>query len=389
MRTLTMTASATLLLASLAGDAAATDVPRGGAEIVIGPGSKNLILKLKNTTGVQAKDVTLTIFGVDDPPKIVTIDVDGHASDKVDDDNNGALGGANEGDQTDSTADTTCRSIFGGFDVKNNDSIDVTVQFDENLPEGAKLKVRFSTEVAGTHFDLCAAANLQPFAPANELPIGTHLANYLVRNELPMPVLEFYMITPVDRPPVAAFLSPPFEGANPLLGPDVVIFQLPVPLLPGATVEINVEFSSLPLVADSVLIVPGPALPLAGLPYGSGCAGAGGFVPELHLAGVPSAGAPVTLWIDEGLGGSQSFLFVGTSPIQVPFGGGCDLLVNPLISPLLPLSPGGPGAGSLALPLILPPATPSGLSLALQAIVIDPSTPTGLSASNGVMVALQ
>lgn len=389
MRTTTVIATLPLLLPlAMASNAAATDVPRGGADIAIGPGGKNQLITLKNTTGTQAKDVTLTVYGVDNnPPKIVGIDVVGQPGDKVDDNDDGALDGT-ENDQTDGSPDTTCRSIFDGFSVNNNGTISVTVDFDKNLPAGAKLKVRFSTEIGNKHYDLCSAGGLGPFGQELDLPIGTHLGNYLVVNELPNPVPALYLITPIDPPPVAAFLSPPFQTANVQFGLDVVTIQLPAPLLPGASIEVNVEFATPAPVTDSLLLVAGPALRNAGVPYGFGCPGDGGFVPELHVAGVPSAGSPITLWIDEGLGGAPCFLFVGTNAIQVPFGGGCDLLVNPLISPLLPLSPGGPGAGSLALPVLMPPASPPGLTLSLQAIVVDPSTPTGLSASNGVTMIL-
>lgn len=376
-----------LLLALAAPAAWATDVPRGGTTIDIGPGSKNQVLTLKNTTGEKGCDLTLTVFGAG-APNIEEVDVLGAGSDTVDDDNDGALGGANENDTTDSSPDTTCRTIFNGFKVNNNGTISVTVQFSANLPATAKLKVRFSTEIAGKHWDLCAATDLSQLPLLTEVPIGTHLANFAVTNLEPFPVQEFHVMTPLEMPITDVVMLPPFDLANVQLGPDVAVVQLPQPIFPGETVQLNLGFAGAADPDSMILIRPGPAIPHAGIPYGQGCAGTDGAVPELHVAGLPVLGGPMTLWIGEGLGGSAALFFVGLQPAQLPIGGGCDLLLLPLVqSPLLPLSPGGAGDGNLVLPILMPPA-PQGLQLHLQGIVADPGSGLGFSTTNGVTLTL-
>lgn len=124
-------------------------------------------------------------------------------------------------------------------------------------------------------------------------------------------------------------------------------------------------------------------------PYGSGCAGSGGFVPELSLHDCAIPGSSVTLEIAPALGGAQAFLFFGTNAAAIPLGFGCTLNASPLL-PLalgpLPLAGAGPGNGALALPATVPPSAP--LTLRMQAFVADPGVPSGYCTTNGVELVI-
>ncbi len=125
-------------------------------------------------------------------------------------------------------------------------------------------------------------------------------------------------------------------------------------------------------------------------PYGSGCPGTGGFVPQLTLRGCPANGYGESIEVSGGLPGAPAFLFIGFGKAALPMGGGCTLNVFPLfpatIGPL-PLIGAGPGNGAFALPVTVPTSVPSViLPVTLQAFVTDPGAPggTGFSNSNGV-----
>ncbi|MFG0318721.1 MAG: hypothetical protein ACF8XB_15715 [Planctomycetota bacterium JB042] len=362
---------------------AQTPVPRGGTTIDIGPGGKFHLLSLQNTTGQPACDVTLTVFGAG-APNITDVDVQGIASDRVDDDDDGSIGGANENDTTDSSPGTTCRSIFGNAKMLEGATAQFAVTFSDNLPATAKLKVRFSTEVGGRHYDLCAAADLDAVPALTDVPVGTHLANFLAVNLTPNLLNALHVMTPLDLPIVDVVLPPPFDQSSVQLLPDLAIVQLPLPIPPGQSLELNVALGAPAADGDALIVRPGPAVPNAGVPYGQGCAGSGGYVPELHVAGVPMLGGSVTLWIDDALGGSNSLMLIGLQPTQIPIGGGCDLLVSPILNTLpLPLTPGGPGDGGVALGVPIPPA-PSGIQLHLQALTVEPGSALGFATTNGV-----
>lgn len=112
-------------------------------------------------------------------------------------------------------------------------------------------------------------------------------------------------------------------------------------------------------------------------PYGVGCPGTGGFVPAIGFDRCPAAGATTTFTVEQGLGGAPALVLVGATPASVPAGGGCTLLVLPIVAQVvLPLGGAGPGAGSLALPLTVP-AGAAGASATLQAFVADGGTGTG------------
>jgi len=125
-------------------------------------------------------------------------------------------------------------------------------------------------------------------------------------------------------------------------------------------------------------------------PYGAGCEGSGGCVPELLMNGTPAPGQQINLSLSNGLGGAQSFLFVGTGALSAPIGSGCSLLVaNTLIHLAIPLGGAGPCNGSYTFPSVIPPNTPAGVTIYLQAFVADPAKPVGIAASNGLKIEIQ
>lgn len=125
------------------------------------------------------------------------------------------------------------------------------------------------------------------------------------------------------------------------------------------------------------------------VPYGLGCAGTGAIFPKLSMFGCPIEGNQVLLEVSQGLGGSTALLFFGLQQGNISVGGTCPLLVTPLFGPsiILPLAGGGPGAGAISLPGILPLGT-QGASFTMQAWVIDPTPLPGAAASNGLQVTI-
>lgn len=124
--------------------------------------------------------------------------------------------------------------------------------------------------------------------------------------------------------------------------------------------------------------------------YGVGCAGTGGFVPELAWTGCPSPGSFVEISIRGGLGGSFGVLVFGALQTNVPLGAGCSLLVAPLLPATVsvPLTPGGPGQGDATAGVVMP-ALPPGITFTMQALIADPSTGIGGSVTNGVEIFVQ
>lgn len=124
--------------------------------------------------------------------------------------------------------------------------------------------------------------------------------------------------------------------------------------------------------------------------YGQGCPGPGQIVPELLLYGCPAPGENVTLEIKNGNGGATALLLFGLGKGQFPLGGGCDLLLSPVLPGpqlFLPLGGSGPGNGSLALPGFLPPTLPA-VTVTMQVFVLD-SSPLGGAGTNGLEMVIQ
>lgn len=124
--------------------------------------------------------------------------------------------------------------------------------------------------------------------------------------------------------------------------------------------------------------------------YGVGCAGSGGFVPRVELAGCASPGGNVTLHVTKGLGGSTAILFFGLTKAQAPLGGSCFLNVAPLLGGVLalPLGGAGPGMGSVTVPTTIPPTAPQ-VTFTMQVFVADPALPIGGVSSAALEVSVQ
>lgn len=124
--------------------------------------------------------------------------------------------------------------------------------------------------------------------------------------------------------------------------------------------------------------------------YGLGCTGSGGFTPLLSMSGCPAPGGTVNIDLGNALGGSQAVLLLGLGQGIVGVGGGCSLLVSPVL-PIsvgpLPLAGAGAGQGTLHLSALLPPTTTSA-TITLQAFCADPGNPVGFAATNGVQMVI-
>lgn len=159
----------------------------------------------------------------------------------------------------------------------------------------------------------------------------------------------------------------------------------------GRIIAIDLQTMSFEILTDaasnSVTDIIAPCTTI--VPYGDGCAGAGGFVPQLTLQGCPSPGETIQFNLTGGLGGAPAFVFLGTSQAAAPLGGGCFLNVSPafLILAGFPLGGVGPGAGALAFPVVVPVVAP--ITVTLQGFVSDAASAIGASASNGVQVEIE
>jgi hypothetical protein len=119
---------------------------------------------------------------------------------------------------------------------------------------------------------------------------------------------------------------------------------------------------------------------------GVGCPGSGGFSPEsTAVGGAPSVGNAsfgVGLWRGPGGAPAQLFLGVAAIPSGIPLGG-CALQLDPAapllaVGPLILLPGGGPGGGTVAVPLGVPnlPSL-SGQTVFVQWSVLDPGSGNG------------
>lgn len=121
--------------------------------------------------------------------------------------------------------------------------------------------------------------------------------------------------------------------------------------------------------------------------YGSGCAGSGGFVPQIDLTGCLRQGETVQFDLTNSVGGTTALLFFGSAPASIPMPGPCTLLVNLLpISVAIPVGGAGPGGGSVGFPTLLP-AVPS-VTFTMQAFTQDGGVFQGYANSNGLEIEL-
>lgn len=140
----------------------------------------------------------------------------------------------------------------------------------------------------------------------------------------------------------------------------------------------------------NLAVVPDDGCTGNGSEYGSGLAGAGGFVPHLASSGCPDVGRTVTVQLDRAVGGTFGILLLGSAQAAVPAFGGT-LLLAPIDATLLFACSGGlgtPGAGTFALPLPLTNPALTGVSLFLQVGLLDAAAGQGLSISNGLRLVI-
>jgi hypothetical protein len=123
--------------------------------------------------------------------------------------------------------------------------------------------------------------------------------------------------------------------------------------------------------------------------FGTGCAGAGGYAPELRLSGCAASGGHLTLDIDSALGGSFAVLLFSFDALASPPAGPCPLLIGPVLPPvvIVPLFGAGPGVGAISLTGSLPIGLPK-FELTVQAFIADPSFHFGYVATNGCSAAI-
>lgn len=121
--------------------------------------------------------------------------------------------------------------------------------------------------------------------------------------------------------------------------------------------------------------------------YGSSCPGTGGYAPMLTLGGCAKSGGSIDLSLQSGLGGSVGAILIGLDIGSTPLGSGCSLLISGVLPQafMLPLFGTGPGGGSVAIAIGLPPNLQQG-SIAIQAFAADPVIPKGFTSTNGVLL---
>lgn len=126
--------------------------------------------------------------------------------------------------------------------------------------------------------------------------------------------------------------------------------------------------------------------------YAAGCAGSGGFTPNLDMTGCLTPGGEGTMEIDSGLGGSLAFILVGTgqNPLQIS-GLGCPVDVAPLTPPRIvgfTLDGVGDGNGTKSFGVDVNMIVSGPLVRTLQLIVADPGGAGGYSTSNAIQITV-
>jgi len=125
----------------------------------------------------------------------------------------------------------------------------------------------------------------------------------------------------------------------------------------------------------------GFAFDLAFEPYGLGCVGSNGEIPDLTLSGDPRRSGQITIELRQGPAGATAWLFVGNATGFTLGPSGCNILVAGLF----------PGAGSMLLDgsgnvqVVLPiPPGAAPATYTLQAFVPDAGVPAQYAGTNGV-----
>lgn len=121
--------------------------------------------------------------------------------------------------------------------------------------------------------------------------------------------------------------------------------------------------------------------------FGSGCAGSGGYTPQLDISGCYNPGGFVQLGIGSAPSGSIALLLFGLAPASFPLGNGCSLLISPVFqAPQIALpffGSGGPGRGFTSIGISIPAEVLTS-PLVAQAFVLDAQAAAGFTLTNGV-----
>lgn len=121
-------------------------------------------------------------------------------------------------------------------------------------------------------------------------------------------------------------------------------------------------------------------------PYGFGCPGSGGHLPQLSLSGCAAPGSPVVLDLENGLGGAPAIVFLGLTEAKTMLPAGCVLRVGSLLpfQVTIPLSGVGAGNGEFHVGFTIPPAV-HGVAR-MQAFIVDPGVWQGFAATAGLRI---
>lgn len=121
--------------------------------------------------------------------------------------------------------------------------------------------------------------------------------------------------------------------------------------------------------------------------FGFGSVGSGGFLPRLSMTGCATPGGQGAMVLEDALGGSTAWLFVGLGRAQREYAPGAVLRFQTLVFQIGPivLTGSGPGQGGFVLPFTIPPTAPQS-DLVFQAFVHDPVARTHWATTNGVEV---
>ena len=260
-----LAAIGTAWLIAGAGAAAQTDVPRGGADIPVGAGSGQAVLSVKNKTGKAATDVTVSIFNTlgHQVPNITGVDIVQSKNDHVDDNGDGDTDGdANENDTVDATPGKTAKSILSTGTINNNGTVDVTVNLSADLPAGTSFRVKFSTEIGDTHYDMCSVVPIDPFGGAGNalLALGSPQGAPGVLTDPGFAIGNMLLLVDPINPLIGVVLPEPYQDSLIDLFPDGAMIFLEPPIPGGELVEVGLTFAE-PIVVESPIFVQAETFP--------------------------------------------------------------------------------------------------------------------------------
>ncbi len=124
--------------------------------------------------------------------------------------------------------------------------------------------------------------------------------------------------------------------------------------------------------------------------YGTGCAGQGGFIPNVSMSGCLRVTESFDLDLTQGLGGANAAVVIGYGRSDLTIAGDCALYIADPIPTALPVVLSGalPGEGSYNTLLDGPLGVPVPLCFTLQAFVFDEASPLGLSVTPGLEIRI-